>query len=317
MEEDKLLNQIKSAAENAETKDFPGMDKVWNRVEEKLDNKADKKEVWRWKKIAVAASLLLLGTLGYQFLQNDKNVVKSNNAVTITDTLKKSEPVKTEVATAEPQNPEIRQDAEQILQKQITIAGQMGALDLPSKSEIIAEADVEAAKGTTTKTEVYKFTIDEGIPKISEGSYNSATANNNGYLKISSKYDYSKADAKDVELFVQKSTNTPDKKEDPLVVIEDKVVKRKLENIEFNTADSLVVLKEPLYIINGVEYTEQEVFGPKPTSPYTPLTKQDIETISILQNEKAIEVYGDKGKNGVVIITTKQRKPASASTKAK
>jgi hypothetical protein len=56
MEENKLFNEIKSAAENAETKDFPGMEKVWNRVEEKLDNK---KEVWRWKKIAVAASILL------------------------------------------------------------------------------------------------------------------------------------------------------------------------------------------------------------------------------------------------------------------
>ena len=35
--EDKLYNKIKHAAENAEQKDFPGMDKIWARVEEKLD----------------------------------------------------------------------------------------------------------------------------------------------------------------------------------------------------------------------------------------------------------------------------------------
>ena len=37
--QDKLYNQFKSAAENAETKDFPGMENVWNRVEQKLDTK--------------------------------------------------------------------------------------------------------------------------------------------------------------------------------------------------------------------------------------------------------------------------------------
>jgi TonB-dependent SusC/RagA subfamily outer membrane receptor len=317
MEEDKLLNQIKSAAENAETKDFSGMDKVWNRVEEKLDKKEDKKAIWRWKKIAVAASLLLFGTLGYQFLKNDQNVVKSNEAVTVTDSTKNTSPLKIDVASAEPQNPEIRQDAEQILQKQITIAGQTGALELTTNSDMIPGADEVIAKDAVTQTETYKFTVDEAIPKTNEGAYNSATANNNGYLRSNTKYDYSITDSKEVELFMYKSSKVPDKKEDPLVVFEDKVIKKKLENIQFSAADSLVVLKEPLYIINGVEYTEQEVFGPKPTSPYTPLTKQDIETISILQNEKATEIYGDKGKNGVVIITTKQRKPVSASTKAK
>ena len=36
---DTLFNQIKSAAKNAESQEFPGMEKVWSRVEDKLDNK--------------------------------------------------------------------------------------------------------------------------------------------------------------------------------------------------------------------------------------------------------------------------------------
>ena len=70
------------------------------------------------------------------------------------------------------------------------------------------------------------------------------------------------------------------------------------------------MLPDPLYIINGVSYSEKELFGSKPSSPYAPLSKLKIETISILQDEKATAIYGEKGKKGVVIITTKTGKPS-------
>ena len=56
---DKIFDQFKSAAENVAPKDFGSMESVWNRVEEKLDTKVLKKETKTWKKIAVAASILL------------------------------------------------------------------------------------------------------------------------------------------------------------------------------------------------------------------------------------------------------------------
>ena len=34
-----------------------------------------------------------------------------------------------------------------------------------------------------------------------------------------------------------------------------------------------------------------------------------IESISILPPEKAVSIYGEKGKKGVVIVTTKDGKP--------
>ena len=75
--------------------------------------------------------------------------------------------------------------------------------------------------------------------------------------------------------------------------------------------DEILLLTNPLYIINGNYYSEQQMFGENATSPYAPLTKQDIETLTILQGEKAISIYGERGKNGVVLITTKGGKPAS------
>jgi hypothetical protein len=77
------------------------------------------------------------------------------------------------------------------------------------------------------------------------------------------------------------------------------------ENLE-----SMVYLKEPLYIINGVHYSEEDLFGSHPTSPYAPLDQQEIEKIEILQGKEAIKKHGDKGKKGVVIIATKDGKPA-------
>ena len=106
------------------------------------------------------------------------------------------------------------------------------------------------------------------------------------------------------------------KKEKPLLVFDDKVAnKQSVKEVEMDDIESIVELPDPLYIINGVEYTEQELFGPNPTSPYTPLSEQDIDSISILQDEKAISIYGQKGKKGIVIISTKNGKPADKKQK--
>ncbi|QYS85659.1 hypothetical protein JJC03_10750 [Flavobacterium oreochromis] len=73
--------------------------------------------------------------------------------------------------------------------------------------------------------------------------------------------------------------------------------------------ETILELKEPLYIINDKEYSEKELFGPNATSPYFPLKKQVIETISIYKDEEAIDLYGKKGEKGVIVIKTKNGKP--------
>lgn len=73
--QDKIFEQFKDASKKAETKDFPAMEKVWARVEEKLDKKEDKRTIALWKKIGIAASFLLFFSLGYQFLKTDENTI--------------------------------------------------------------------------------------------------------------------------------------------------------------------------------------------------------------------------------------------------
>ena len=76
--QDKIFNKIKNASQKAEEKDFPAFEKVWMRVEEKLDKKEDKRTIILWKKWAIAASLLLFFTLGYQFLKTDSKIITPN-----------------------------------------------------------------------------------------------------------------------------------------------------------------------------------------------------------------------------------------------
>lgn len=92
--QDKIFEQFKDASKKAEAKDFPAIEKVWARVEEKLDKKEDKKTIAIWKKIGIAASLLLFFSLGYQFLKTDDSIETPKNPVVIeenTPTISESE----------------------------------------------------------------------------------------------------------------------------------------------------------------------------------------------------------------------------------
>ena len=55
--------------------------------------------------------------------------------------------------------------------------------------------------------------------------------------------------------------------------------------------------KHPLYIVDGKTISEAEI---------QKINAEDIESISVLKNNSAIGMYGNKGKDGVILITTKK-----------
>ncbi|GGC86890.1 hypothetical protein GCM10011508_12640 [Flavobacterium lutivivi] len=300
--QDKLYNQFKSAAENAEKKDFPAMESVWNRVEQKLDTKVLKKETKLWKKLAVAASVLLVATLGYHFWQEEK-VIIDNSKIVNQDSIVKPNIVEENnqtIVTSETQHPAIKENAEEILKEQTKTADVVVMNDSVKPKKMVISMPAAVSEVRIEKDEIKE----EKQPNSYNGYldnevYKARSVQNNGYRTMLNSSGRN-AEAKKKSI----------KKDDPLLVIDDKA--EDLQNIgKLNPEDveSIVVLAEPLYIINGVEYSEKEVFGPNPTSPYSPLNEQDIETISILQKEKATEIYGKKGEKGLVIITTKNGKP--------
>ncbi len=297
---DTLFNQIKSAAHKAENQEFPGMEKVWSRVEDKLDNKVLTKQNTLWKKIAVAASILLVASIGYQFFMEEKAPEKPQNQIVTADTIKKTNDavIQAEGAVAETgfSSPQIKENAADILKQQT--AKQKGLALNDTVSPKILEETVVADKIATLQ----RHAADE-----STGTHGTWLVDRNFNSRGVTQVEMAKTAAPAT------ASEKASKKEAPLYVVDGKKGNKEMaEELDANEMSSLVTLPDPLYIINGTQYTEKELFGPNPTSPYAPLDKQKIETISILQDEKAVSIYGEKGKKGVVIITTKDGKPAAS-----
>jgi len=71
----------------------------------------------------------------------------------------------------------------------------------------------------------------------------------------------------------------------------------------------------PLYLIDGVPYSSEAVGNSRSTSvlpslanPLNSINPSDIESIEILKDADATAIYGSRGANGVVLITTKKGK---------
>lgn len=67
---------------------------------------------------------------------------------------------------------------------------------------------------------------------------------------------------------------------------------------------------EPLYVIDGVQIQPSAVsYGStSSTNPLAAINPSDIENVEILQGPSATAIYGSRGTNGVVLITTKRGK---------
>ncbi|WP_395047644.1 hypothetical protein [Flavobacterium sp.] len=305
--QDKIFEQFKNAAQKAETKDFPEMEKIWSRVDAKLDTVVYKKRNNNWRKLAVAASVVLVGIIVFQFLKTEDKIMIPENEIVVSNAKKEILPEiiieENPIVSAETEKSVIKSNAEEILQKQITNAQSVAVNEEPAPlAEKVAEEMAAEAYSTAEK---------------SKKAAASPSRNNTNYVLKGRVFDAVgvNSSAKDTEEDKSTKSEIQETQNLPLVVIDGKTITNnkksgeeiisELDKEEFES----VYLKEPLYIINGAYYSEESLFGANPTSPYAPLDKQEIKTIKILQDENATAIYGEKGKKGVVIITTKTGKP--------
>lgn len=308
--QDKLFEQIKEAERNAENQDFPAMEKVWSRLEEKLDKKEAKKTIALWQKIAVAASLLLVLSIGFQFLNSSSpKSIQEAPAVVTTTTKNNPSAVETNENTTNT-TPEIvtKAEAEEIINN--SIVQEVAIHNTQSKDTIMSSA-----------------TNAISIPEIATAIASSEVADekdtefNKIEPRLAALAPIAKEKASYKMAFAEKSQERA-KKSSPLVVIgnialsnsneskRERLLQNELSNFKPENLESVIVLDNPLYIIDGNYFSEDDLFGPQPKSPYAPLNHQDIKTIVILKDTDAVSEYGEKGKKGVVIITTKTGKPA-------
>lgn len=79
--------------------------------------------------------------------------------------------------------------------------------------------------------------------------------------------------------------------------------------IRVRGATSINSSNDPLYIIDGVFVNNaslQSVGADRTTSPLADLNPNDIQSIEVLKDGAAVAIYGSRGANGVVIVTTKR-----------
>lgn len=81
--------------------------------------------------------------------------------------------------------------------------------------------------------------------------------------------------------------------------------------IRVRGATSINAGNDPLYVIDGVFVNNeslQSIAQDRKTSPLADINPNDIESIEILKDATAIGIYGSRGANGVVLVTTKRGK---------
>lgn len=89
-------------------------------------------------------------------------------------------------------------------------------------------------------------------------------------------------------------------------------------NIRIRGGSSITASNDPLYVIDGFALQGNTAstavgIGNSSTSPLSTIDPSSIESIEVLKDASATAIYGSRGANGVIIITTKQGKKGRAS----
>jgi TonB-dependent SusC/RagA subfamily outer membrane receptor len=81
-------------------------------------------------------------------------------------------------------------------------------------------------------------------------------------------------------------------------------------NVRVRGATSINADNDPLYVVDGVFINSNSLqsisTGGKSTSPIADINPNDIQSIEVLKDAEATALYGSRGANGVVLITTKR-----------
>ena len=316
--QDKIYSQFKNAAQNSAEIEVPNNDKIWNRIEEKMDKKVLKKQNKLWKKIAVAASILLVVSVGYQFFKTDKIETVNQDSIVVEDSVsvKNSDVVAKTPST--------------ILDTSKLVSAKQAITIIKKQTQSSLAVAVQETKKISA-TNSYEYNND-----IQPSTWTSQPETSATEKEKDSNFERRKFDAISVKKISEEivtPTEYKKKQEEvisknvPLLIINnkaivtknaanyDKLTKDEFAKLNNDDIETLLYLKEPLYVIDGKQYSEEELFGKKPTSPYAPLSEQEIINTKVLQGEQAIAAYGEKGEKGVLIITTKNGRPVKKAGK--
>jgi TonB-linked SusC/RagA family outer membrane protein len=97
-----------------------------------------------------------------------------------------------------------------------------------------------------------------------------------------------------------------------LVITQDNGIAGSTFHVQIRGQNSINSGNDPLYIVDGVPFNSlpltQNHLTSFQLSPFNSLNPSDIDNVSILKDADATAIYGSRGANGVILITTKKGK---------
>jgi TonB-linked SusC/RagA family outer membrane protein len=91
--------------------------------------------------------------------------------------------------------------------------------------------------------------------------------------------------------------------------------------VQIRGQNSLVNGTQPLFIINGIPYNPvltgglgSQIWGEK-ASAFNFINPEDVESVDVLKDADATAIYGSRGANGVVLISTRKGQPGKSQVK--
>ncbi|MDN3694260.1 TonB-dependent receptor plug domain-containing protein [Chryseobacterium tructae] len=209
---------------------------------------------------------------------------------------------------------------------QVTITGNNGTYTIKVSAEnpilLFRHPDYTEEKFTLTNQTVVNISLEQKVKGIEEVILNA------GYYKVKDKErtgSIAKVSAKDIEN--QPVTNVLSAAQGRMAgvnIIQAGGTAGGGFDVQIRGRNSLRTIlnspvngNQPLYVVDGIPWssnlTSSYSVGILPMSSLNPLNSispDDIESIEVLKDADATAIYGSRGGNGVILITTKREEPA-------
>lgn len=283
---------FRKLSEEQEPKAFKNMDAIWDKVEEKLDQKKKKRVIPFWKYAGIAAAVLVLITVGSRFINQNPTVQNSESETT-------------DIVLIEEEK--IQEEFDSLHNSDDVVAFELA---MPEKKEIIGNSETITTKEGKILQEVVKYTPPVIVEKTVESeivlddTYSEKDSNSLEEITIIGYSQRTKIAYTGSALKIEKSdkhgnssTSSLRGEASGVNLFKESGAPGSDATIRIRGRGSVNQNTSPLYIIDGKPISQTDLNNIHP---------DDIGEITVLKDTSATAIYGDRGVNGVILIQTKQ-----------
>lgn len=295
--ENNIDKYFRKLSEEQKPKSFPNMDNIWDKVEEKLDEKKKKRiiPIWKYfeikngvKYVGIAATLLLLVTLGSRFINQNPTVENSEtetNQIVFID----EDKVKEEFNNIQNSDDVVAfEETEELKDK------------VQKKTTYVPPVLSEMA-GDYTQSEVQSAPPNIVVSKESIGNQGATSImpSNDGYIN---KREYpidSKRSKKEIQNAYVRGNAYSKELQGEVSGVTVSELKDKKSNIIIRGKGTLNNNIQPHYVVDGKIISSDE---------FRKINPNDIEKYDVVKDASIITSNGTFVDNGIILIKTKKNK---------